>query len=236
MFKTVTAYHQALPPIWVNGFAQTCREWFDQFDKEASEGARENIHTTLCLHGGIGLFLSNHEGTSRAEVIAEYQDAIKMMPIWRQMAEGRPLYWLADMVSVRRQRATEPTKALGWHQDSAVVLSNLRAWWIAGFVVWVPLTAIDCVTPGLQIQPNWIYWPMKHAGNPANKYLEARHRPRGRILTIDRMAQGDVLAFDLRCPHRTHIVDSMTKDRLSIDLRVVRKVPKAYRGQVIKVA
>ena len=52
-------------------------------------------------------------------------------------------------------------------------------------------------------------------------------------MTVSDLARGDVLLFDLNCPHRTHVKPSMTKDRLSVDLRLVRQRPGTYRGELI---
>jgi hypothetical protein len=143
-----------------------------------------------------------------------------------------PLYWLADFCSIRRQRPDEAARALPWHQDSAVVLGRTFGW-IRGFVVWLPFTPIDSQTPGLEVIDT--RWPLMHFGNKKTGYLEAQRQPSGLPVAIDNMALGDALVFDINCPHRTRVVEGMTKTRFSVDLRFTKRIPPAYRGEVVRV-
>jgi hypothetical protein len=223
----------AIDPNWIGHFETKCLNWFEEFDRRAADpnDAASEVNR-FRTQSGIPLRESAHTEQEERALLADFQKKIVELPTWRNKG---PLYWLADMCSIRRQKPAETVKALDWHQDSAVVTSSLRAWRVGGMVAWIPITAIDAQTPGLQVIPYW-WWPMKHDGNPKNGYLEAVHKPYGRVVTIDRMKQGDIALFDLNCPHRTHVTPSMTKPRLSIDLRVMRRVPKSYTGRVIPLA
>ncbi|MGB6173733.1 MAG: hypothetical protein WBG12_17360, partial [Xanthobacteraceae bacterium] len=102
-----------------------------------------------------------------------------------------------------------------------------------GYVAWVPITPIDADTPTLQIIRDWSAKQLEHNAGGKTGYLESTTVPTGEIMTVSDLARGDVLLFDLNCPHRTHVKPSMTKDRLSVDLRLVRQRPGTYRGELI---
>lgn len=146
-------------------------------------------------------------------------------------------HWLADYASIRQQPPGAYKLALPWHQDSAVVsgINHIKqVAWVRGYVAWVPFCPIDNLTPTLEVCDS--RWPMRHKGNQETGYLETfRKEPRGARHTLAGLAEGDVAVFDINCPHRTVVLPSMTKSRISIDLRFVKRVPSGYKGKVIDV-
>lgn len=197
----------AIDPAWIAHYADIFRDFFAANDK------------TSDAQSGIPIY--------RFPQVEDFRRQIAGLKIWPS-----PHYWLADYCSIRRQRPQETAKGLPWHQDSAVVLGRTFGW-IRGWVLWIPFTPINCCTPGLQIIDS--RWPLLHNGNQATGYLEANRVPRGVPMVVSDMALGDVLLFDINCPHRTYITNEMCETRFSTDLRFAKKVPLTYRGKVIRV-
>ena len=101
--------------------------------------------------------------------------------------------------------------------------------WVNGYVVWVPFTPIDRDTPALELVNHRL--PLWHRGNKATTEIEAVTQPHGKVYTVPDMDLGDVLIFDINCPHRTQFKG--TRPRISIDLRYVKRVPYHYKGLVL---
>jgi hypothetical protein len=205
--SNIRIIRNAIDPNWIMRYADIFRDFFAANEQDG--GTQSGIEIT------------------RFPEVDDFRGNIASLKIW-----SSPLYWLADYCSIRRQRPTEPAKGLPWHQDSAVVLGKGFGW-TPGYVLWVPFTAINDQTPGLQIIPK--RWPLLHRGSSKTGYLEALHVPFGKPIIIGNMALGDVLVFDINCPHRTYVTNTMTETRFSTDLRFTKKVPKTYLGKVIQV-
>jgi hypothetical protein len=227
--------HGALDGAWMAEFELLCRQWFLSIEQRVSEPREIAAYPQLQMiarQSGIPLTLYTDQ-THPPAGIEDFFGVVVRSAIWKNLAGGRPLYLLRDYCSVRRQKPDENAKALGWHQDSAVVAGMTHGIGVSGYVAWVPITPIDSHTPTLQIIPNW-FWPMAHQTNRETFYLESVTPPlMGKVVTIDGLTRGDILIFDLNCPHRTYVAPGMSKDRLSIDLRVVRDRPATYKGEMI---
>jgi hypothetical protein len=232
--RSLRIFKAAIDSKWVASFEALCRQWFATFEARAADEREVAAHPFLARFGiqsGIPLSPARFEQTKPPAGVEQFFSVICQSPMWNSVVDGGDLYLLRDYCSIRRQRPDESAKALGWHQDSAVVTGLLRARGVRGYVLWVPITAIDTDTPTLQVMTSWL-WPMKHTGN-SNGYLESIHRPWGRNTTLEQMQQGDVALFNINCPHRTFVRPGMLKERISVDLRVVRTVPTTYHGEVI---
>lgn len=233
--RRLRIFKGAIDGSWVASFEALCRQWFAAFEARAAdqrEVATYPIVARFGIQSGIPLSPALFEQTKPPAGVEQFFSVISQLPIWHNIVDGSDLYLLRDYCSIRRQRPDENTKALGWHKDSAVVTGHLRARGVRGYVLWVPITAIDADTPTLQVMTSW-QWPLKHTGK-SNGYLESIHRPWGRSITLEQMQQGDVALFDINCPHRTLVRPGMLKERISVDLRAVRTVPQNYRGETIR--
>jgi hypothetical protein len=233
--RHLRVFKRAIDSQWLENFESLCRHWFAEFETRAadpSEAATYPIVARFPKQSGLPLSPALYDQTKPPAGIEEFFGVIAGMPIWPDLVDGRALYLLRDYCSVRRQKSLEIAKGLGWHQDSAVIAGVVRARGVSGYVLWVPITPIDRETPTLQVMPYW-RWPLTHLSNKDNGYLESIHRPWGPIVTLDHMERGDVALFDINCPHRSLVKPKMVKDRLSVDLRVVRTVPQSYRGEAI---
>jgi hypothetical protein len=208
MSHHVRILRKAIDPEWAADYADIVRDFFAANDKIS--GAQSGIPI------------------SHFPRVEDFRREIANLKIW-----PCPLSWLADYCSIRRQRPGEVSRGLPWHQDSAVVLGRTFGW-IRGWVLWIPFTPINRRTPGLQIIDS--RRPMWHHGNQGTGYLETNNIPRGEPITVDDMELGDVLVFDINCPHRTFITKEMTDTRFSTDLRFTKSVPLSYKGKVIRVS
>lgn len=234
----------AIEAVWMAEFEQRCRAWFSTIKTRLADAQDVLAHPQLIMiarQSGIPLTLSTEQTRPPAGLVEEFFANVRKVSAWKNVAAGRPLYLLRDYCSVRLQAPNENMKALGWHQDSAVVGgityrgSGIYGIGTSGYVAWVPITPIDGLTPSLQFIPNW-FWPAEHRSNPDNAYLEAVVPPNGSIVTVDKLDRGDIFLFDLDIPHRTYVAPGMTKERLSIDLRLVRERPESYGGEMIALA
>jgi hypothetical protein len=233
--RRLWTFKGAIEGGWVASFETLCRQWFAAFAVRAADQREVAAYPIVARFGrqsGIPLSPALFEQTKPPAGIEEFFDVITRMPMWERLTDRGDLYLLRDYCSIRRQRPDETGTALGWHQDSAVVTGLIRARGVRGYVLWVPVTAIDGDTPTLQVMPSWL-WPLKHYGTQYG-YLESIRKPWGRTVTLEQMQQGDVALFDINCPHRTYVRPGMHKERLSVDLRVVRTVPQGYRGEAIQ--
>ena len=208
MSKHVRIIRNAIDPAWIAHYAEIFRDFF---------GSSNEVNEA---QSGIPIY--------RFPQVEEFRRQIADLKIW-----SSPLYWLADYCSIRRQHPRETAKGLPWHQDSAVVLGRTFGW-IRGWVLWIPFTPINDRTPGLQVIDG--RWPMLHSGDQVTGYLESNRVPRGVPMVVSDMALGDVLVFDINCPHRTHITNAMSETRFSTDLRFTKRVPFTYKGKVIRVS
>jgi Phytanoyl-CoA dioxygenase (PhyH) len=227
----------ALDAAWMARFERICLDWFAAMDERISDPKEVAATPRLRMIGkqsGIPLTIFRDATQAPAEA-DEFLPQIAASPIWPRVATGEPLYLLRDYCSVRRQKPEENQKALGWHQDSAVVVGASNGGGVRGYVAWVPITPIDTETPTLQLIPGWND-EIEHKINRTNSYLEAVTEPSGEVVTLTDIERGDIVLFDLKCPHRTHVAPGMTKDRLSVDLRLVRERPERYVGDMLQLA
>jgi hypothetical protein len=236
--RNLRIFKQAIDSGWMASFEALCRQWFADFEARAADEGERATYPLVARFGiqsGIPLSPAFFQQTKPPTGAEFFYDVIARLSIWRELVGDGALYLLRDFCSIRRQRPTATSTALGWHQDSAVVTSLPEARGVQGYVLWVPITRIDSDTATLQVMPYRLR-PLKHNGNPQNGYLESVRKPWGRIVTLNRMEQGDVALFDINCPHRTLVTPRMTKERYSVDLRVVRTIPDVYHGEVIRVS
>jgi hypothetical protein len=226
----------ALDGHWLEDFEQLCRRWFSSVEQRLADPRELAAFPALEMLGKqsglpLNLFLDQ---TKPPPGIEQFYDMIARCSVWDDIAGGEPLFLIKDYCSVRRQKPDEIHRSFGWHQDSVVVSWTSKTTLVfPGYVAWVPITPIDADTPTLQIIRDWSAKQLEHNAGGKTGYLESTTVPTGEIMTVSDLARGDVLLFDLNCPHRTHVKPSMTKDRLSVDLRLVRQRPGTYRGELI---
>jgi ectoine hydroxylase-related dioxygenase (phytanoyl-CoA dioxygenase family) len=237
--ERVEVLRGALDADWLTEFERLCRSWFSSIEQRLAEPRELEANPQLQMiarQSGLPLNLFLNQSKPPAGV-NKFFDVVQQSQVWSGVAQGLPLFLLKDSCSVRRQKPDkgEEKKAFRWHQDSAVVISRTRAVGVSGYVAWVPITPIDDATPSLQLIPEWSE-PLAHIVNPNNFYWESSREPTGEIMTVNGLARGDILLFDLNCPHRTYLAPGMTKDRLSIDLRLVHSRPANYTGELIPLA
>jgi ectoine hydroxylase-related dioxygenase (phytanoyl-CoA dioxygenase family) len=219
----------ALPPTTVQLTHTKARHWFDELDLRYKKGERNVFLEAYHKQSGISLTVAEAEKTLPPVGLHNIITNLLASKIWSQCCNlfGEPLAALIDWSSVRRQPPDRIDKALGYHQDGPIVFSS------AGVVFWIPLTPIDEATPGLELIPHWRSdHYLEHGTSRHSGYLETTESIKGRSVLANDLAQGDVLLFALSTPHRTHLTDSMTKDRFSIDLRAVpvSLIPTNYSG------
>ncbi len=233
--RGVRFFRGAIDANWMASFEALCRKWFIALEARAADHREVASYPVVARFGrqsGIPLSPGLFEQTKPPAGIEEFFTVVARLPIWSSLAGGDDLYLLRDYSSIRRQSPDQDRMALGWHQDSAVVSGHVRARGVRGYVLWIPVTAIDKDTPTLQVMPFW-RWPLKHSGRE-NGYLESIHTPWGRTVTLAPLQQGDVALFDINSPHRTLVRPGMVKERISVDLRLVRTIPPTYRGEAMQ--
>jgi hypothetical protein len=232
----VEVLRRALDADWLTDFEQLCRRWFASVDQRCSDPRELEAFPALKMlwkQSGLPLNLFLDQ-TKPPPGVERFYEALTQSTVWDDLAEGQPLFLIKDYCSVRRQKPDEVQRSLGWHQDSAVVAWTSRSAVTApGYVAWVPITPVDADTPTLQIMPDWSAKQLEQKENRETGYLESTIVPTGKITTVRDLARGDILLFDLNCPHRTHVEPGMTKDRLSVDLRLVHRRPGVYQGELI---
>jgi ectoine hydroxylase-related dioxygenase (phytanoyl-CoA dioxygenase family) len=140
----------------------------------------------------------------------------------RAVAEARvgPFLWHFPP-QFRRQRAEVSRALLPFHQDCAY----LRHYGTSFLTCWVPLIACGLDAPGLELA---LEAPAEEVAHESWGDWEARipHQVLEPLL-VDRatyapaLEPGDAVLFDCRLLHRTHMQPGMTRERLSIDFRLV---------------
>lgn len=218
----------ALPPHWVVAYRNLVAQWFDQLDQRIASGEKNTFLEIYSRQSGMSLGMRSEADTQPPMGIRSFLTLLYDGGLWSAGFFNEELGALLDACSIRRQKPDARDRALGYHQDSAVINSP------DGVVFWIPLDPIDESTPGLEVVPNWQKPMMQHAWNKQNGYLETSELITQKSVTVT-MKRGDVLVFALPTPHRTFLAGGMFKTRYSIDLRAVplSKIPTTYRGDVI---
>jgi len=171
--------------------------------------AKFNFHFTMLKKSGV------------LKVIADYlNDSIGFM---------------GNYCSLRIQHPRELKKALPFHQDAIPASSSDGR----GVVIWVPLTDIDRDTPTLEIIPEKIPKVLAHGGTSTSYAIVHDHdatieKYKARLI-LDDLKAGDVLLFDFKTLHRTHVLAEMTKTRVSLDIRCItpKDLPRNFYGDYI---
>jgi hypothetical protein len=130
-----------------------------------------------------------------------------------------------DQCWIRRQYAPAnrpPDHAPhAWHQDGALGFDFLGASPREGALLamatcWIALTPCGADAPGIEFagsEPSGLL-PLSALADAA---VRARHPERDRLRPI--LEAGDALVFGGGSLHHTHVADSMTRDRTSLELR-----------------
>lgn len=124
---------------------------------------------------------------------------------------------------VRCARPGNETLHLPFHQDSRILKAQL-------INLWVPLMACGTESPSLEVvasRVDQVYEAVPPAGTLYTNYgiqidpdrVIANHGRRS--LWHPEFEVGDALMFMGTTVHRTHLTEAMTRERLSIDLRLV---------------
>jgi len=232
----VAAFHEkgfavargALPESFVTAYRNGAAAWFEQLDGRVACGEQNPFLKVFSMQSGMSLSMRIEDTTRPPHNIRTFLGHLYSGGLWQAGFFDEELGGLIDACSIRRQIPDASDRALGYHQDAAVIDSP------DGLVFWIPLDPIDDHTPGLEVIPNWKRPVLPHTTNQRNNYLETTE-PITQNGVIVSMQRGDVLVFKLPTPHRTYLTPRMTKTRFSIDLRAVplSKIPISYLGDII---
>jgi hypothetical protein len=127
--RSFRIFRGAIDGEWIASFEALCRQWFAAFEARVAderEVATYPIVARFGIQSGIPLSPTLFEQTKPPAGVEHFFSAISQMPMWNSIGDKGDLYLLRDYCSIRRQRSDEDAKALGWHQDSAVVTGHVR--------------------------------------------------------------------------------------------------------------
>ncbi len=141
-----------------------------------------------------------------------------------QNALEAPIYCDMDQIWFRRQcpPANRPPNQHPhvWHQDGALKFDFMKRDpkkedVLKMVTCWIPLTTCGSTAPGLELVDVSLDYLLK----PEALVDEAVGASFSQHAVRPRMVPGDVLLFDGATLHKTYVVESMTRDRISIEFR-----------------
>ncbi len=155
------------------------------------------------------------------------------LPLWRGPLQGaidaffrRRVALLADQCWARCQyapgRAPPGHAAHGWHQDGALHFDFGTPWThcvpLKMLTCWIALTPCGDDAPGLELLRTPLPGLLPAPELDPSRVCE-RHAPADFWRPV--MGPGDLLLFSGDTLHRTHVAPSMTRHRVSLELRFV---------------
>jgi hypothetical protein len=145
------------------------------------------------------------------------------LPAVYQMLYGEQVVCSYEHCAVRYQRSDLRQKSYSFHQDASYHSRDPSDHF--GLTTWIPLIDCGVDAPGLQLYPRALEEVLPAPDGIDLPYLFCDSQTvidkYGDSLWGPVLSAGDVLIFNHFVVHRTYVTDGMTKERQSVDFRIL---------------